>query len=55
MKAKFQERVRELIDVDASNLWNTFKNSKLQVCHEVCGKKKGRKKIMEIHGGEIKG
>ena len=24
MKTKFQERVRELVDVDAPNLWNTF-------------------------------
>ena len=43
MKTKFQERVRELVDVDAPNLWNTFKNSMLQACDEVCGKKKGRK------------
>ena len=37
MKAKFQDRVKELINVDAPNLWNTFKNSMLQVCDEVCG------------------
>ena len=43
MKTKFQERVKELVDVDAPNLWNTFKNSMLQACDEVCGKKKGRK------------
>ena len=30
IKAKFQERVKELVDVDAPNLWNTFKNSMLQ-------------------------
>ena len=36
-------RKRELVDVDAPNLWNTFKNSVLQACDEVCGKKKGRK------------
>ena len=34
-------RVREL--VDAPNLRNTFKNSMLQACDEVCRKKKGRK------------
>ena len=39
MKAIFQERVKELVDVDAPNLWNTFKNSTLQACDEVCGKK----------------
>ena len=42
MKTRFQERVKELVDVDALNLWNTFKNSMLQACDEVCGKKKGR-------------
>ena len=25
MKARFQERVKELVDVDAPILWNTFK------------------------------
>ena len=39
MKTKFQEKVREMVDVDAPNLWNTFKNSMLQACDEVCGKK----------------
>ena len=43
MKTKFQERVWELVDVDAPNLWNTFKNSMLQACDEVCGKKNGRR------------
>ena len=42
MKTRFQERVKELVDVDAPNLWNTFKNIMLQVCDEVCGQK-GRK------------
>ena len=42
-KTKFQERVRELVDVDAPNLWNTFKYSMLQACDEVHRKKKGRK------------
>ena len=53
MKTRFQERVKELVDVDTSNIWNTFKNSMLQACDEVCGKKIGRKTI-EIHGGEMK-
>ena len=30
IKTRFQERVKELVDVDAPNLWNTFKNSMLQ-------------------------
>ena len=32
-----------MVDVDAPNLWNTFKNSMLQACDEVCGKKKKRR------------
>ena len=43
LKIKFQERVKKLVDVDAPNLWNTFKNSMLQACDEVCGKKKRRR------------
>ena len=44
MKRGFQERVKEyLVDVDAPNLWNTFKNRMLQACDEGCGKKKGRR------------
>ena len=43
---------QDLIDVDALNLWNTYKNSKLQACDEVCAKKKGRK-TMGIHGGRM--
>ena len=43
MKTGFQERVKELVDVNAPNLWNTFKNRMLQACDAACGKKKGRK------------
>ena len=32
-----------MLDVDAPNLWNTFKNSVLQACDEIWGKKKVRK------------
>ena len=48
MKTRFQERVRELVDGDAANLWNTFKNSMLQACDEVCGKKKDRENHADI-------
>ena len=41
MKARFQERVKELVDVDASNIWNYFKNDILKACDEVC-RKRGR-------------
>ena len=41
IKARFQERVKELID--APILWNTFKNGMLQACDEVCGNKKDKR------------
>ena len=53
IKTKFQERFEVYVDADAPNLWNTFKNSMLQACDKVLGKKKG-KKIMGIHGGGMK-
>ena len=43
IKARFEERIKKLVDFDAPNLWNTFKNSMLQACDEACGKKKGRR------------
>ena len=43
MNTRFQERVKELVDVDTSNVWNTFKNSMQRACDKVCEKKKDRK------------
>ena len=41
IKTKFYKRVKELINVDAPDLWNIIKNSMLLACDEICGKKKG--------------
>jgi len=41
-RVNFEERARELIDVDARNLWKSFKDGLLQACDEVCGKKRRR-------------
>ena len=41
MRAKFQEGVEELVDDNASNIWNAFKNDISKACDEVCEKKKG--------------
>ena len=43
MKARFQERVKESVDVDELYIWSNFKSDILKVCDEVCGKKKGRR------------
>ena len=48
MVARFQERVKELVDVDGLNTWSAFKNVILNTCDEVRGKKKGRRN----HGGD---
>ena len=42
-KTRFQKRATKLVDVDAPSLWNTFKNSMLQACDEICRKKKSRR------------
>ena len=39
-KAGFQGRVKKLVYVNKLNPWNTYKNSMLQACDEVCEKKK---------------
>ena len=53
MKARFQERVKKLADVDAPNLWNTFKI----VSNKLLMKYVKRRKVgetMGIHGGGMK-
>ena len=41
--ARFKGRVRELVSVDAPDLWQNFKEGILRACDEVCGKRKGRR------------
>ena len=38
---RFREKVIELVDVGAQNLWMHFKDGILYTCDEVCGKKMG--------------
>ena len=42
-RARFEEIVRELVSVDAPDLWKCFKEGVLKACNEVCGKKKERR------------
>ena len=42
-RARFKGRVRELVSVDAPDLWQNFKEGILRACDEVCGKRKGRR------------
>ena len=49
MKATFQERVKELVDVGAFNLWNT-----VMVCYKLVMKYVARRKMggtLGIHDG----
>lgn len=42
-RVRFEERVGELVNMDAPDLWKCFKEGLLKACDEVCGKKKGRR------------
>ena len=42
-RRRWKERVTELVNTEAQDLWKSFKNGILQACDEVCGKKRGRK------------
>jgi hypothetical protein len=42
-RARFEEKVGELVSLDAPDLWSCFKEGALKACDEVCGKKKGRR------------
>ena len=42
-RTTFEERVSELVSVDAPDLWGSFKNGLIKACDEVCGKKTGRR------------
>ena len=43
MQQKFERRVEELVDVETTNLWESFRDGVLTACDELCGKKKVRK------------
>ena len=43
MQEKFERRVEELVDVEATNLWESFRDGALKACDELCGKKKVKK------------
>ena len=43
IRKPFEEKVTELVDVGAQNLWGHVKNGGLKACDEVCEKKRGRR------------
>ena len=43
MQEKFERKVEELVDVETTNLWESFKDEVLTACDELCGKKNVRK------------
>ena len=43
MQEKFERRVEELVDVETTNLWESFRDGVLTASDELCGKKKVRK------------
>ena len=42
-RARFEERVRELVSADAPDLWKCFREGMLKAFDDVCGKTKGRR------------
>jgi len=43
VQEKFEKRVGELVDVEKTNLWESFRDGVLEACNEICGKKKVQK------------
>ena len=43
MQEKFEKKVEELVDVETTNLWESFRDGVLKACNGLCGKKKVRK------------
>ena len=39
MQEKFERRVEELVDVETTNLWESFRDGVLMACDELCKKK----------------
>ena len=42
VRKNIEKRVRQLITIDAPDLWNCFKEGVLRACDEVCGKTRGK-------------
>ena len=51
-REKFKDKVKELVNIKAKDLWGSFKDGLLEACEELCGKRKQRKE--QGHGGEMK-
>ena len=43
-RRRWKERVTELVNIEAEDLWKSFENGVLQACDEVCGKKARKKR-----------
>ena len=43
IKEEFEQRVVKLVDTEAVDLWESYKNGVLKACDELCGKTKGRR------------
>ena len=53
IRKRFEEKVAELVDVGAPNLWGHFKDGVLEAC-ERCVGCRGRGGVKEVHGGGMK-
>ena len=39
-RGKFKNKVKELVNTEAKDLWGSFKDQVLEVCEELCRKRK---------------
>ena len=40
---KFKDKVKELVNIEAKDLWGLFKDGVLKACEQLCGKRKQRR------------
>ena len=51
-RKKFKDKVKELVNTKAKDLWVSFKDGVLRACKELCGKNEGGSE--DAHGGGMR-
>jgi len=53
MRKRFEERVEELVNFEAPDMWDSYKNGVVKACDEVCGRKMEGFGVSEENQGKI--
>ena len=48
-REKFKDKVKELVNTEAKDLWSSLKDGILEACEELCGRKKQRRERARKH------